>query len=113
MKRTPSIKKLASVFGDKAKEAKRILNMTREELEATEDGDKLTRLCYHKPALQHLRLTVLDGLAGTVGVESLETKRGICEYLNMGDPYSTTLLWWNGAYRVGCWGDIAEKYGIE
>ncbi len=34
----------------------------------------------------------------------------VVRYVNMGDTYDTTLLKVNGRYRIGCWGDIAERY---
>lgn len=109
--KTPSIKTLRAVFGENAKEAKRILQATRAELETIPAGAARVRECYHPPSTKDLRLTCLDKLAGTFGVEAFQTTAGdYCEYLNAGDTYTTTLLWFRGAYRVGCWGDIAEKH---
>jgi hypothetical protein len=55
---------------------------------------------------------VLNELAGTHGIESFETRRdGWCDYLNAGDTYAPTLVWFRGKYRVTTWGDIAERYG--
>jgi hypothetical protein len=31
------------------------------------------------------------------------------EYVNFGGTYDTTLLYINGQYRVGSWGDIVER----
>lgn len=30
-------------------------------------------------------------------------------YVNMGDTYSTTILWTRGRFSVCCWGDIVER----
>lgn len=50
---------------------------------------------------------------GTFGVEFVNsgTNQRSPEfyYLNTGDPYETTLLYINGRFRVGCWGDIVER----
>lgn len=107
----PSIKTLRVVFGDNAKEARRILEMTRAQLEALPACAARIAECYHKPATSDLRLTALDALAGTHGVEAFETRAGWCEYLNAGDTYTPTLLRFRGRYRVACWGDIAERHG--
>lgn len=114
--RTPSIKTLREVFGDRAAEAKKILRMTRAELLETPAGAARERECFHPPATSDLRMTVLDALAGTYGVEAFRTtRRGgyWCEYLNAGDTYAATLIRFRGHYRVACWGDIAERYGAE
>lgn len=52
----------------------------------------------------------LNALGGFHGVEGMDTKKGECLYLNAGDTYTPTLVRFNGAYRIACWGDIAEKY---
>lgn len=110
MHRLPSVKTLEAVFGDNAKEARRLLEMRRSELEQVPVCAEHVARCYHAPATSVLRLMALDALADTCGVESFQTRRGAwVSYLNAGDTYSTTLLYHNGTYRVGCWGDIAER----
>lgn len=106
----PSVKTLREVFGDNAKQARKILEMSRRELEELPAGAARVRECYNPPATSDLKLTCLDALAGTHGVEAFENKRGEwCEYLNAGDPYVATLIRYRGRYRVACWGDIAER----
>lgn len=117
MTRLPSIKSLRAVFGDNAKQARAILEMSRSELLELPEGAARARECYHPPATWDIRMTCLNALAGTYGVESFQLDNGdawsrdaaSCEYLNAGDTYATTLLRVRGKYRVGCWGDIAEK----
>lgn len=50
---------------------------------------------------------------GTFGVEHIERghnqRSPAIDYLNAGDTYSMTLLYVNGRFRVGCWGDIVER----
>ena len=106
----PSVRTLSAVFGDNAKQARRILEMSRRELEALPAGAARVAECYHPPATSDLRLTCLNALAGTHGVESFQTKNGYCDYLNAGDAYAATLVRFRGRYRVTTWGDIAERH---
>ena len=50
---------------------------------------------------------------GTFGVEYIPEGHNMrspaIEYLNAGDTYTDTLLYVNGRFRVGCWGDIVER----
>jgi hypothetical protein len=108
--RTPSIKTLKTIFGDNAKQAKALLNMTREQLLETAVGDARLAECYHAPSTADLRMECLNALGDFHGVEHFHTKKGGCLYLNAGDTYTLTLVRFNGAYRVSCWGDIAERH---
>ncbi len=112
--RTPSTKVLREVFGDNATEAKRVLQMSRTQLLELPACIARDRECYNPPATYDLRMTALDKLANTCGVEAFQTRNGNwCEYLNSGDTYAATLLRYRGHYRVGCWGDIAERHGTR
>jgi hypothetical protein len=64
----PSIKTLREVFGDNAKEARRVLEMSRAELMATPAGAARVSKCYNPPATSDIRMSVLSELAGTHGV---------------------------------------------
>ena len=108
--RSPSIKTLRSIFGDNAKQAKALLTMNREQLMRTAVGAARVAECYHPPLTQDIRMECLNALGGFYGVECFDTKKGLCMYLNAGDTYTATLVRFNGAYRVTCWGDIAERY---
>lgn len=109
MLRSPSIKSLRSIFGDNAKQAKALLTMNREQLIRTAVGAARVAECYHPPLTQDIRMECLNALGGFYGVECFDTRKGLCMYLNAGDTYTPTLVRFNGAYRVACWGDIAEK----
>jgi hypothetical protein len=109
----PSIKTLRQVFGDDAKRARTILEMDRNGLEALPECAARLAECYHMPSRLDLRMTALDALAGTHGVEVFDTRAGACWYLNAGDTYTVTLLHFQGRYRVACWGDIAERHTGE
>ena len=108
----PSIKTLRAVFGDNAKRARAILEMDRNGLEALPECAARIAECYHMPSVRDLRMTALDALAGTHGVEAFDTRLGVCWHLNAGDTYTTTLLHFQGRYRIGCWGDIAERHAF-
>ena len=82
------------------------------------------RSCYRDPyASQVWRVTMalhaIDQLLGTYGVEALTRKDDSCygppshEYLNAGDTYATTLVYYRDAdaLRIGTWGDIVEASG--
>lgn len=110
--RSPTVKALVAVFGDKAREAKRILRMSRTELAALPAGEARIRECYHPPATSDVRMECLNALAETHGVEAFKVRNGDwCEYLNGGDTYTATLVHFRGSYRVASWGDIAERFG--
>lgn len=111
--RLPSVRTLRAVFGEQAKQARAILEMTREELEKLPTPQSLV-MTYNPPDTYYLRLCLLDELAETHGVESFQLSDGPwCDYLNAGDPYASTLILFRGRYRVACWGDIVEKEGAE
>lgn len=106
----PSIKTLALIFGDEAREARHILEMDRSELMTLPACIERARGCYHEPKTWDLRMHALDALGRFSGVEAFQLRDGDwCEYLNAGDTYAPTLLRVRGRYRVGCWGDIAER----
>jgi hypothetical protein len=112
--RTPSIKTLQAVFGDKAPIAKSILQMTRAQLLELPAGAARAAECYHSPKTYDIRLHCLDALGESYGVEAFELENGTyCDYLNTGDTYSPTLLRVNGDYQVACWGDIAERHSKD
>lgn len=114
MKRLPSVKTLETVFGEKAREARRILEMTRAQLEDLPAGAERVKECYHLPKTYDVRLHCLDALGKTCGIEGFWTARkGYCTYLNTGDTYSPTIMWFDGRYQVASWGDVAERHGSK
>jgi hypothetical protein len=108
--KTPSINKLSEIFGEKAKQAKEILLMNREQLIKLPAGAARVDECYHAPTTQDIRMECLNALGDFHGVEGFDTKQGECLYLNAGDTYAPTLVRINGHYRVTSWGDIAESH---
>lgn len=70
--------------------------------------------CYHPPGRHHLMMTALDSLLGTHGIEHIgevEMRTGPpVEYLNTGDSYVWTLVWYRdlGKFRVQGYVDAVE-----
>lgn len=116
--RLPSAKSLAIIFGDNARHARAILEMSRTELfglvGAAGDAVRAKQSeCYFPCSTLGLKLLALNALGEFHGIEAFELRDGTwCYYLNSGDTYTTTLLWVRGSYRVGCWGDVAEKHAV-
>lgn len=58
-------------------------------------------------------LEKIDAILGTHGVEFIEAGSGSrspsITYCNTGDTYDQTVLWVNGRFQIGCWGDIVER----
>ncbi len=96
--RYPSIKTLTAAFGaEKAKLIRAII-----------EGPK-------RDAAGNRRLERIDEVLGNYGVEYIprghNTKSPALCYSNTGDPYTTTVMRVGPrhTWRVGCWGDIAER----
>lgn len=105
----PSLETLAQVFEDPAK-ARAILAMTRSQLEKTEAGAARVAECYHAPDTVDLRMHCLNALeTGLHGSEAMVSTRGeIADYLNAGDSYAATIIFWRGRFRVQSVGDFVE-----
>ena len=111
MIRLPYIKTLSRVFSD-PKRARQILEMTRAELiENCPAAAKRDRESWHPHKTFVLRLDALNEIEpGLCGAESFQTRAGeYVEYLNAGDTYTPTLIYFRGRYSIGAWGDIAER----
>lgn len=78
-------------------------------------AQQLERQCYNPPGRHYLTMTALDSLLGTHGVEHLgdvDMRDGPpVEYLNTGDTYAPTLVWYrsSGRFYIRSWGDVAER----
>jgi hypothetical protein len=77
---------------------------------------RLERQCFNPPSQHYLAMTALDALLGTHGVEyigEVDMRDGPpVEYLNTGDTYAPTLIWYRDRVRpwdVQSWGDVAER----
>ena len=130
----PSVKRMASIFQvptDHVVRAREIMmGMHRFGLKdqpAFEVGRKLeslwcpktaawVRSCYHMPSLHGVKMSCLNELLGTHGIEFINLEPGNytdpngIEYLNMGDTYRDTLIFFNGKYRIASYGDVLEAW---
>ena len=75
---------------------------------------ELQSKCHHAPTLAHCRMTALDAVAETYGIEHVHqghNARSLAfDYLNTGDTYALTLVRYSdGRYRVASIGDIVER----
>jgi hypothetical protein len=108
MTRTPSIKTLAALFND-PKAAKRIFRMTRAQLCELPAVAARVAECYHAPRTYDLRLTALNAIDdGLFGVEAVTVGTEYADYLNTGETYAPTVIYWRGNYRVQSLGDFVE-----
>lgn len=112
MRRKPSIATLRRVDESRAEEMRRVFCMTRAELAKTPAGARRIAECYNPPKTWDIRLTALNDAAGLHGVESVEHVSGdFASYLNTGETYAETVIYWRGRYRVQSLGDFVETVG--
>ncbi len=109
--RLPSIKTLTPVFGDRAKEARELLEGKRKTrgYESVRDWECQ---CCNRPSYQERLMCALAEIGEFCGVEYLSNNRTDIAYLNAGDTYAPTLLIVNGVVRVGCLADVLERVHI-
>ena len=88
-------------------------------LNGIEAVDLLRRQCFNPPGRHYALMTALNALLGTHGSEPLGEVH-MCygppfEYLNVGDPYIPTLVYYrsSGRFYVRCYGDIVEAYRLK
>jgi hypothetical protein len=113
--RTPSVKTLSQVFSN-PQEAKRILAMDYAELRQLPAAQKRIAECLHPPKKYDVRMHCLNAIEpGLHGLEAVETAAGAewVEYLNSGDTYAPTVIYWRGAYRVQSLGDFLERSRVR
>lgn len=110
--RLPSVKTLMRVFGfeDLAKQARAVLEMSRAQLLEHPVGAALEKACFHPPKTSRVRMAILDSLdPGLFGVEYVQIKNTYVGYLNTGETYADTIIYYNGRYRVSSLGDFIER----
>ena len=105
---TLSAKTLESLIGNDnrvtGEELRRIMTM---------NGDGLAAYLGSADHYGSLRLHAMNKAINAHGVERIQRTGPRCatefaEYLNMGDPYNATLIYWRGRYRVQSLGDFVE-----
>ena len=109
----PSVKALKAVFGDKAKEARQLLEG---KIRTTDYScvNEWVNSCWHNPSYTNRVLYALNYLAGTYRVEHQEegsnAKSPAFDYLNAGDMYAPTLMLIQGrGFKVMSVGDMIER----
>lgn len=74
---------------------------------------------YHKSKLDEAKLSAVDKLIGTCGVEYVRFECKDSDdygdgagfsYCNNGDTYAATLVLYKGRFIVSSWGDMVEKH---
>ena len=105
----PAIKTLSAVFSE-PKKAREILEMPRARLLELPAGTERARVCYTPPLTHDIRLHCLNAIDRELhGVEAIESTAGqYADYLNTGDTYAPTVIYWRGAYRVQSIGAFIE-----
>lgn len=68
---------------------------------------------HSRPPIYVCKLEAINRLIGGHGVEGIPdpddmTASGL-EYVNMGDTYNATIVYWKGRYMVTSWGDVVES----
>ena len=110
-----SIMEIKDVTLEQAKQIRAILKMKSVEAvcEVSKAANEYVDSCYHVPPLKLVKLTAIDCLIGTFGVEYIRGKgtqrTPSIDYCNAGDCYNVTIYRVHGRYRVGCVADIVEK----
>lgn len=99
--------------------ALRLIRGEIDPLDVSPSASKLEAQSYHPQDKHTLVMVALDDLLATHGVESLgdvDMHDGPpVEYLNTGDTYAATLVWYRDRVRpwaVESWGDVAERLGL-
>lgn len=116
--RLPTIQTLAAVFGDRAHEARELLEKKRK----TTDYESVRvweAQSFNRPRYTERLMCALNEIAGALGVDALfkatDANQPVYEYLNMGDSYAATLVFNREAHtiRVASIGDILERSRME
>lgn len=106
----PSLKTLSRIHDADHKEMRRIGKLSRAKLiETCPAAFERDRASYRTHKTYVLRMEALDAAARTYGVESAQSTNGeYVEYLNTGETYADTIIYWRGNYRVQSFGDFVE-----
>lgn len=117
-KNYPSIKTIMRIKGtskESARLARYILKAdTREQLESIYTYElyyqKYGKHMYNPHSLTELKLYMLDIVLDSYGVEAIQNKNNQwLEYLNFGDTYNATIIYYHDRFFVSSWGDVVEK----
>lgn len=107
--RLPSVKTLTTVFEDEAKQARTILETENTTTISSPSVDYARKTAYNRHKKSFIKLLALSDLGGFYGVEHIQVGQEYADYLNTGDTYIPTLIYWRGGYRVQSIGDFTES----
>ncbi len=105
----PSLKTLVSVCGNEphlAKELRAILTEPRADVIA-----RIASQLHHGfvESLPFARMLAMNTAGNFHGVEAMESTQGeYADFLNAGDTYAPTVIYWRGRFRVQSVGDFVE-----
>lgn len=111
MLRFPSIKTLSRIAStvEQAKAARLAFDMhVHHELAELPGARELVRYSWREPGTERLRLAALNHALGMHGIESMRVGNQYAQYLNSGDCYNETVIFYNGRYRVQTVADFVE-----
>lgn len=113
--RMPTIKSLSAIPDADHARMRAILKMNRRELSAIPECAARIAECYSAPCTWDLRMIALNSAARSHGVEFAQVSETLgmresdyAAYLNVGDSYVPTVIYWQGRYRVQSVGDFIE-----
>lgn len=68
--------------------------------------------CHNEPSYHEKKMCALNEILGGYGVEAVQESGNYqtvpLEYINMGDTYTATICFYEGAYHFTTWGDAVE-----
>lgn len=104
--------KAAEAFGaDKAEKIRAVLNNPESAFDY-KTAQAFYDACYRKPKTSEVMMYAFNEILEGHGVEGVTDPEDMSEgmdYVNMGDTYATTIVKWNGSFRVESYGDRIEK----
>lgn len=106
-------------FGPETTLAIKALLSGKTDPEAFPAIERWVRQCYHRPRQGELIMEALNAVLEGYGVEAIRDENAwdsyhgdiIATYVNMGDPYTSTVLYdvENDRYLTTTWGDFVEE----
>jgi hypothetical protein len=113
----PSIKAIKAAFPNlpegRAELIRGIIEGKLSPVEHSSATEQWVEQCYNRPSNHELKMSAINDLLEMFGVEYMpegkNAKSPAFEYCNAGDTYATTVIFINGRYVIGCWGDIVER----
>lgn len=79
------------------KEVRKVFKTSLEELYQYKSVIEYRKGCYHEPTMGDMRRVAMNEVIQGHGVEACCSKGGkFAEYINMGDIYNATVVWYHG-----------------